>query len=150
MFHTEDLGFSQREVKVTPSDVVESIKKMFHEIGNPANISLLKGDFFKAELFEDGIKVENQGDEFFLPWSAFIETVRLLIGDPGSVPSEAVENNKPGDSGLYITSIDGVPTYVVYGGKLGYSVYKRIAPIAAVLIWAEICRYEAGYLILNK
>ncbi|HWP96636.1 MAG TPA: hypothetical protein VN426_07270 [Syntrophomonadaceae bacterium] len=134
---------------MTPSEVIESIRVMFKKVGNPANIPMLQGDLFKAELFKDGIKVEEEGDEGFLPWSAFTETVSLLVGDRGSLLREDVINNKPGDSGLYITSIGGGIAHIVYGGKLGYATYKKIAPIVAILIWADICRYEEGYLLVK-
>ena len=58
-------------------------------------------------------------------------------------------NNKLGDEGLPLDSIEGHIANVVYGRKPGDSVFRRISPIAAILVWTGICEAGRGELILR-
>jgi hypothetical protein len=59
-------------------------------------------------------------------------------------------NFKLGEHGLPIDSIEGHIAFVVYRKRNGDSVFRRIAPIAAILAWAGICNVSPGELILRK
>jgi hypothetical protein len=59
-------------------------------------------------------------------------------------------NNKLGESGLPIDSIEGLIAYKIYGKQLGQNVFRRITPIACTLVWAELCENQSGKLSLIK
>jgi hypothetical protein len=46
-----------------------------------------------------------------------------------------VGSAKLGESNLPIDSIEGHIANVIYGKKLGDSVFRRITPISCILIW---------------
>lgn len=62
---------------------VEMIKRRFSITGSPAQIPLLKGGMFTAELVPDGIVVDNLDNQPFLPWAVFQEAVCILIQNGG-------------------------------------------------------------------
>lgn len=65
-------------------EVVETIKGRFAETGSPTQIPLLiGGQTFTAELTEEGINVSNLGNQPFLPWAVFVETISLFIRHGG-------------------------------------------------------------------
>lgn len=55
---------------------------------------------------------------------------------------------KLGDPGLPLSSIEGHVAHTVYGKQVGESVFRRITPIACILIWTGICKAAPGELIL--
>jgi len=57
-------------------------------------------------------------------------------------------NSRLGDEGSPLDSIEGQIASVVYGKKVGDSVFRRITPIACLLEWAGSCKSEPGKLIL--
>lgn len=57
-------------------------------------------------------------------------------------------NYKLGETGLPIDSVEGRIAFKVYGKQLGQSVFRRITPIACILIWAGLCVNQSGKLIL--
>lgn len=59
-------------------------------------------------------------------------------------------NFKLGDERLPLDSIEGYITCCLYNKKIGDSVFRRVTPIAGILIWAGICENEPGYLVLNN
>lgn len=65
-------------------NIINIIKNNFDEVGNPAPIPLIKGsNTFRAELSKDGIYVDNLGNQPFLPWKVFLETVSILKANGG-------------------------------------------------------------------
>jgi hypothetical protein len=118
-------------------------------MGNPTQIPLLKGDeSFEAELSTDGIYVDNLGTQPFLPWVVFTETVSLLKKSGGRAPRGDAMNSKLSESKLPINSVEGHIAHIVYGKQLGDTIFRRITPIACILIWSKICRHEPGELVL--
>ena len=137
-------------------DYIQSlIRKKFAETGSPVSIPLIKPrkgkDSFTATLHKDGIEVDNLGKQYtFLKWAAFEEAIKLMIRHGGeAIKGYATSKNKLGDSGLTIDSIEGHVASVVYGKKLGTSVFRRITPIACILIWVGICESGRGKLMLK-
>jgi hypothetical protein len=61
---------------------VEVIKGKFTETDGIANIPK-QGGFFRAELTDGGILVDNLGNQPFLPWEVFQEAVCVLIRNGG-------------------------------------------------------------------
>ena len=66
--------------------VITKIKMSFDRKGSPVSIPLMNGKkFFTARLEEDGIYVDNLGNQPFLPWEAFSEAINCLK-ENGSCP----------------------------------------------------------------
>jgi len=112
-------------------------------------IPLQKGGHFRAKLVDGGVEVDNLGNQPFLPWCVFREAVCVLIRNQGIAKRGDAMNSRLGDENLYLNSIEGYIAHVVYGKKVGDSVFRRIAPIACIPEWAGICRSEPGKLILT-
>ena len=50
--------------------------------------------------------------------------------------------------GLSLDSVEGHIAYTIYKKKHGDSIFRRITPIACILIWTGICCHKPGELIL--
>lgn len=127
---------------------VQQIQKKFAETGSPASIPLIKGGEFTATLVEGGVKVDNLGREPFLPWVVFQEAVCAMIRGGGRAKRGDAMQSKLGDERLSTDSIEGHVAQVVFGKRPGDTVFRRITPIAAILIWANVCRPEPGALAI--
>jgi hypothetical protein len=125
---------------VNPNFVIKIIKQKFGEVGSPAEIPKIKGGIFKAELQSDGVNVNNLGDQPFLPWAVFEEAFQLLRNFGGQAQKGNAMNSRLGDQELRLDSIEGNIAYNIYNKKEGESVFRRITPIAGILIWAGICK----------
>ena len=126
------------------------IKKRFAETGNPAQILMAKrGRTFSAKLADDGIYVDNLGDQPFLTWAVFTESLLLLEKMNGKVIKGNAMNFRLGELGLQVDSLEGHIAHKVYQKDLGDSVFRRITPVAGILVWAEICASEPGELKLD-
>lgn len=104
---------------------------------------------FNAELKADGIVVDNLGNQPFLPWIVFQEAICVLIRNEGRAPRGNAMNAKLGDPDLSLDSVEGHVAQVVYGKKVGETVFRRITPIACILIWAGVCEAAPGELVLR-
>jgi len=127
---------------------VDVIKRKFQSNDSPVRIPLQKGEVFTAKLVEGGIKVDNLADQPFLPWNVFELAVDLLIQNGGQARRGDAMSFKLGENGLPLNSIEGHIAHVVYGKQIGESVFRRVSPIAAILVWAGICEYAPRELIL--
>ena len=128
--------------------VVELIRRKFHQIGSPTDIPLLKRGSFKARLMDEGVEVDNLGAQPFLHWAAFQEAVCAMIRNGGRAIRGNAMQSRLGDQRLPLDSIEGHVAHVVYGKRLEESVFRRIVPIACILIWAGICNSEPNELVL--
>ena len=130
-------------------EVVEAIKQKFFATGNPTKIPLLSRQRnFDAEMIEGGIRVSNLGNQPFLPWIVFQEAICVLIRNGGRAKRGDAMNAKLGEPGLPMDSIEGHIAQVVYGKREGDSIFRRITPIACILIWASVCAPAPGKLVL--
>lgn len=130
--------------------IVNTIKEQFQREGNRAIVPLLiGGKTFQAQLGQEGIYVDNLGDQPYLPWAVFTETVVLLRSKGGRAFRGDAMNSRLGSPELPLDSVEGHIAYVVYGKQLGETVFRRITPIACILFWAGICRHEAKQLVLS-
>ncbi|MEQ8175543.1 MAG: hypothetical protein ABRQ26_10805 [Syntrophomonadaceae bacterium] len=120
-----------------PIEIVKAVKAMFPEIGESDAIPSLQGELFDAQLLEEGVKAYYPSGACEIAWSEFQETVDIMTQGPR-------------EAGFYVSFIKGLPAYVVYGAQLSCSVHRKIAPLLSILIWAQICRYESGFVILNN
>lgn len=130
------------------TSVSEKIKQAFIIHGNPCHIPM-QGGTFTANLREDGIEVDNLGNQPFLPWSVFEETVELLKAQGGKAKKGNAMSYRLGDPELGLDSIEGYIAKVVYKQKIGESVFRRITPISNILVWAKICESGRGILLLT-
>ena len=130
------------------TQVVERIRCKFAETGQPTEIPLLKGKCFEAELTESGVTVSNLGDQSFLPWAVFEEAVNLMERNGGRALRGDAMKASLGQADLPLDSIEGHVAVVVYGRQRGDSVFRRVTPIACLLIWAGICQARPGELVL--
>lgn len=131
-------------------NIINRIKSRFDEVGNPARIPLLKGcRTFKAEFSTDGIYVDNLGNQPFLCWDAFIEAVSILKAKGGRAKKGDAMKSKLGEQDLPLNSVEGHVAHAVYEYQEGDYVFRRITPIACILIWANICQHKPGELILS-
>lgn len=122
-----------------PNFPISIIKKKFAELASPVKIPKLKGEDFEAKVVENGITVSNLGSERFLDWRVFEEAVKLLRFHGGAAQKGNAMGGRLGDRELPLDSIEGHIAYEVYGKREGESVFRRITPIAAILVWSGIC-----------
>jgi len=131
------------------SNVVLAIRYKFAKSGNPTNIPNLKGSTFKAKLAEGGIEVDNLGSQPFLPWAAFQAAVSILVKNGGRAKRGNAMGSRLGEPDLLINSVEGYIAQMVYGKRVGETVFRRITPIASILIWAGICEHAPNELVLQ-
>ena len=130
-------------------EVVDEIRSKFSVAGNPAQVPFIRGTgSFVAELTDTGIRVNNLGNQPFLPWAVFQEAICILIRNGGRAKRGDAMNFRLGESGLKMDSIEGHIANVVYGKNEGVAITRRITPIACILIWAGVCKAEPGELVL--
>jgi len=130
--------------------VPQAIRQRFRETGPTTEIALLNRGHFTATLREDGIVVSNLGNTPFLPWAVFQEAICVLLRSGGTAELGNAMDAKLGDPGLALDSIEGHIAHVVYGKNPGESVFRRRAPVAAILVWAGLCTPIAGGLSLAR
>jgi hypothetical protein len=123
---------------------------------NGVQLNLIRGeDTFNAKpIYHNkiliGVEVSNLGATPFLPMSAFCATLLLLQQSEGHrAPKGNVFNVRLGDPALSLDSVEGYLAHTVYGKELGASVFRRITPIAQILVAAGVCSNEPGALTLN-
>lgn len=105
---------------------------------------------FTATRRDDGVEVSNLHLQPFLPWAVFETAVELLVENDGRAEKGSAQAGKLGEDGLSLDSIEGRVASKVYGAKLGDSVFRRITPIACILVWAGVCENGRGELILDR
>lgn len=137
---------AQSSSKIT---TVEIIKRKFAQKGDSVQIPLQRGKSFRAEIRKDGIEVSNLGTQLFLPWAVFEEAIKLLQENGGRAERGDAMSAKLGEAKLPFNSIEGHVAHVVYNKQAGDTVFRRISPIAAILVWAGFCEYRPGALVLR-
>ena len=130
-------------------EVVGAVRRRFAETGSPVRVPLLTRGSFMAELSEQGVYVDNLGSAPFLPWAAFEAAVEVLAKSEGRARRGDAMKAKLGEPGLPLGSVEGYIAQAVYGKRKGDTVFRRITPIACILIWAGVCRHAPGELILR-
>ena len=130
-------------------EVRERIRQRFAEHGNAAQIPLQRGRHFSAKMVPEGIRVDNLGNQPLLPWEVFQEATCLLLRNGGYASRGNAMNDRLGGRGLPVNSVEGHIAFTVYGKCVGDSVFRRVVPIAAILVWAGICRSTRGGVALR-
>lgn len=139
----------KKALTITASSAIEDIKRKFQEKDLPVQIPLQKGHPFEAIMLDEGILVDNLGSQPVLPWAAFDAAINIIKQNEGYAAKGDAMKCKLGDKGLPLDSVEGHIAHVVYGKQVGDAIFRRISPIAAILVWAGICDYEPGGLILR-
>jgi DNA repair exonuclease SbcCD ATPase subunit len=125
--------------------VISKIKSQFDKKGNPAKIPLMSGkQFFEARSETDGVYVDNLKKEPFLPWEIFSEAVNCIKENGGKAKKGNATNTRLGDPNLGLDILEGHIASKVYGYRIGDTVFKRVNPVASILVWAEICENTRG------
>ena len=132
------------------NSVIETIKTKFGQARQPVEIPLHGGGSFKASLTEEGVRVDNLGNQPLLPWLVFEEAITLLNQNGGRAARGDAMSYRLGDPGLALNSVEGHIAYIVYRKNVGDSIFRRISPIAAILVWAGMCDEAPGELILHS
>jgi len=127
---------------------IEVIQQKFERVDRQIRIPLQKGRSFKTYMADEGIIVDNLGSQSLLPWIVFEEAIDLLVRNGGRAAKGNAMSYKLGEEGLHIDSVEGHIAQAVYGKKPGDSVFRRISPISAILVWAGLCDTNPGELIL--
>jgi hypothetical protein len=135
---------------VNSIEIIEAIKRKFIEGGYSVKIPLQKGGFFKADLTGEGVNVDNLGNQPSLPWVVFQEAFCVLVRNGGRAARGNAMNAKLGEEGLPLDSVEGHIAHIVYGKQVGETVFRRISPIAGILIWAGVCTSAPNELILKE
>lgn len=128
--------------------VVEVIKRKFATADGPIEIPLQKRGSFKAFMTDEGIVVDNLSTQPLLPWIVFEEVINLIIQKGGRAERGNAMNYRLGEEGLPLDSIEGHIAQAVYGKEPGDSIFRRISPISAILVWAGVCDTNPGELYL--
>ena len=128
---------------------VEAIRRRFAETGSPTRIPLLRQGEFTATLTPEGITVDNLGNQPFLPWAVFKEAINVLVRNNGRANRGDAMGATLGEPDLSLNSIEGHIALVVYGKQPGDTVFRRITPVACILIWANLCEASPRELVLK-
>ncbi len=139
----------RRAAVITEAFAIETIKQKFQQKDIPIQIPLQKGKLFEAIMLEEGISVDNLGNQPVLPWRVFEEAIKVLKRNGGHADRGDAMNSKLGDDRLSLNSVEGHIAHVVYGKQEGETVFRRISPISALLVWAGLCETDSGELILR-
>ena len=129
--------------------VVNRLMVSFQALGRVMILPMQKEGTFSAVMVDGGVIVSNLGNQPFLPWEVFTETVSLLIREGGSAEKGNVMGPRLGSDELPMNSVEGHVAYTVYGKRKGDSVFRRISPVANILVWSGICVNERGKLSLS-
>jgi hypothetical protein len=139
----------ERALVITEISAIEMIKRKFQNKHLPFQIPLQTGKLFKAIMEDEGILVDNLGGQQVLPWRVFEEAINVIKHNEGHAKKGDAMKSKLGDKGLPLDSIEGHIAHVVYGKQVGETVFRRISPISAILVWSGLCNVSSGELILQ-
>jgi hypothetical protein len=126
----------------------QAIRRQFANHGNRAVIPLMTAKVFRAALVGGGIEVDNLRSENFLSWQVFEEVLLLLRREGGRASRGNAMACRLGSPGLPLNSVEGHIAKTIYGKLTGDSVFRRISPIAAIMVWAGLCKAGRGELLL--
>lgn len=112
-------------------------------------VPLLRQGTFTARMTSDGVEVSNLADQPLLPWRVFEEAVLLLDRLGGEAAKGDAMSARLGAPKLPLNSIEGHVAHTVFQRPIGASVFRRITPIACILVWSDICHSLPGRLRLR-
>lgn len=149
---TDGKAFRRSGELMTVKSYLDRLVLAFADRHEPVQIPLLrkhKGKAtFTATLREEGIEVSNLAKQPLLPWRVFEVAIQTMLDQGGRARKGMMQRVNLGDEKLPINSIEGAVAHQVYGLPLGKSGFRRITPIAGLLIWSGVCKDARGSLIL--
>jgi len=86
-------------------NVVAIIKHKLAENGGEVGIPFRGGRHFTAKLTDEGIIVDNLGNQHLLPWGVFQEAVCVLIRSGGRAQRGNAMGSRLGEEGISFDSI---------------------------------------------
>jgi hypothetical protein len=128
--------------------VVQRIRALFGS-GFTFEARNLNGELFTVTLSHEGVEVSNLGSTPFLPWTVFIEAIRLLKERSGKAPLGNAMSSRLGHDELPLDSVEGYVALTVFKKRIGDSVFRRRVPLTGILISAGLCYYADGQLSLK-
>jgi len=139
---------------MSPDEAVEQIRQLISKNGGRIEVPQQQGNPFIATFSnvgnQEGVNVDSLGDKPFLPWEVFKVTINLLIEEGGEVDRGDAMGCVLGEKNLQVNSVEGRVAKEVYNYQNGQRVFRRISPIANLLVLSGICNHGKGTLLLNK
>jgi hypothetical protein len=130
------------------SEFRKAIEKRFNQAQNTVcDVPTQRSGYFKATLTERGVVVSCLGKTYdSLEWKYFDAVENLLKEHKSAKRGDAMKGSL-GDELLPRDSVEGCMAYcnnVVSGQK----VFRRVSPVANLLVWAGVCKHGKGILSL--
>jgi len=127
----------------------QAIVKRLQDHGGVAKIPKTRQGSFTAELdLERGyVRVSNLGGSPNIPLRVFDEIETLLKKQQGKALRGDAMNCRLDTAGLSLDSVEGWVAHQVFGRQKGDTVFRRITPMACLLVWAGVCVHGRGVLI---
>jgi hypothetical protein len=135
---------------LTENDAIKKIMHFFAENGNRYSYVNKKEKQVDCKCLSEGIEVTCLADNAhknFLPWGVFWHAVHIMHLN-GGVASRGDASERLGSEALPFSSVEGHVAHVVYGKQREDSVFRRISPIAHILIATGVCVNQDGALQL--
>lgn len=132
-----------------PAQAVATISEKLARVGDRADVPYTgKEGTFTIRRAPHGVECSNLGAYPLLTWRVFSETVSLLVSQNGRAAKGDAMTARLGEPPLPLDSVEGHIAATIYGKQVGDSVFRRIVPISAILVWAGICATETRELMI--
>lgn len=131
---------------LSESESIVEIKQFFASRDKKYIYNNQKNNTVTCLMIEDGIEVDclsDVGHKNFLPWGVFWQAVNIMLVNQGKA-KRGLATYKLGSNELPCNSIEGHIAKVLYGKVEGNSVFRRMSPIAHILIASGICIDQRG------
>lgn len=127
----------------------QAIIDLLQKQGGVAQVPNQRGGSFKAtlDLGNGCVHVDNLGASPNIPLKAFDEIERLLQENQGRALRGNAMNFNFGEEDLLPDSVEGRVAKKVFERQNGDAVFRRITPMACLLVWAGVCVHGRGVLI---
>ena len=112
-------------------------------------ISKQKGESFRAQHQEvdgeDLVWVDCLGETPYIKYEVFDQIEKAFSHYGETIERGSAMDARLGEKKLPLDSIEG-QIAVVYGYKIGDSVFRRVSPVCNILVWAGLCEHGNGIL----
>jgi hypothetical protein len=126
------------------SEFRKAIEKRFNQAQSTVcDVPTQRSGFFKATLTESGVLVDCLGEvQDKLEWKYFDAVEKLLKEHKSAKRGDAMKG-RLGDELLPMDSVEGCMAYC-NNSVSGQTVFRRISPVANLLVWAGVCKHGEG------
>lgn len=130
------------------SEFRKFIEKKFNQAQKSVcDVPTQRSGFFKATLTEAGVMVSCLVKGWYpLEWKYFDAVEKLLKEHKSAKRGDAMKG-RLGDELLPMDSVEGCMAYC-NNSVSGQTVFRRISPVANLLVWAGVCKHGKGILSL--